>query len=78
MFSQQTETEINNNISQACYGGLIALTAHAYNEILMAARNWDAQQIGAGSSRGDYIDMGGGAVVWLEQLPDGSLRPIGS
>ena len=76
MFSPRTELEITNNMQPAMYGGLITLTAYAYNELLEAARNWDAYRSCGGSSRGDITDMGNGAVVRWEPQSDGSLKPV--
>lgn len=57
MFTPQTEQEIINNISAANYGGLITLTAHAYSELLIAARAYDAIRSGYNSS-GGYQPIG--------------------
>lgn len=57
MFSLQTEQEITNNIGAAAYGGLITLTAHAYNELLTCARSYDAIRSGHNRS-GGYQPIG--------------------
>ena len=46
MFSQQTEQEITNNLSAVAYGCPVTLTAHAYNELLTAARAYDSMRAG--------------------------------
>lgn len=74
MFSRQTEQEITNNISAACYGGLVTLTAHAYNELLIAARAYDAIRMGYNSGPNYHTDLGGTTIKW-EPQPGGGLKP---
>lgn len=74
MFSMQTENEIANNLCTATYGGPVMLTAHAYTELLTAARMFDAQRMGVGASRGYVMDFGGTAIR-LETMQDGSIKP---
>ena len=74
MFTPQTEQEIINNISAAIYGGLITLTAHAYNELLTAARSYDAIRSGYNSSPSHRTDLGGATIKW-EPQPGGELKP---
>ena len=53
------------------------LSANAYNEILQAARMWDAQRMGVGASRGDYMSLKDGVTIRFKLEPDGSLTPTG-
>lgn len=75
MFSAPTEVEITTNMAVASAGcGHAVLTARAYNELLHAARQWDA--LCTGSARGAVQQVGPGAAIRWEPQPDGSLRLV--
>ena len=73
LFSEQTEREIAFNTGPAAYGSLIMLTAHAYNELLTAARNYKAMTSGSSSAWHHSLDLGGARVV-MEEKPDGAVE----
>ena len=66
MFSEQTEAALAANLGAEAGQQLpVTLSAHAYRELVMAARQWDAWRSGP---------AGRGAAVVMAPQPDGSLR----
>lgn len=57
MFSYETEKEISSIGMPIVYGSPVTLSAKAYIELLMAARRWEQQSMGIGSSGGEFTTL---------------------